>query len=384
MATYYSFFTTHSHFAPASIVQDENVHLLSIGSDIVRFTKVAPTLDILNLRKNPIFFLAQTMNAKQIIVLPRKIYDTMMESVDVSDREVVWLFHTIRCGSTVWSQIFDSLPGWTVLSETQTMFQSVITYQTNYNIQAVAETEDYEKMTLLMIKSYLMKMPKGKKIFWKTTILDDHMIPIIHKHFSSHKFIFAYRSAKACAASYQKAFGWLPILTKQLRRLMNDLDTTEPKSEDARIMRLWYTNGYDPAICDQAIKSGKLTNSSFEWFVLLWAAKVKMAQKCRESGIRMKPAKYEHLQKDPKRTIHEIFAYLKLSDEHLDVACKAMELDSQAGLFFSQQNKTTHDSWVRTDDAVERCSRLLRVFGLPDLESDFLMAEQKEDGTPSI
>ena len=372
IVTDHTYFTTHKCFEPASIIDEENVHLLALSNDEATFLRVRADLEIFNIRKNPIFFLAQTMNAKEMITLPRNVYNKMVEQIDISDREVVWLFQTVRCGSTVWAQIFGSLPSFMVISESQVMYHSIAFHSDMLNFQQFTRTKEYEDMVIAMIKSHVNYIPKNKKVFWKTCILDDHMIPIIHKHFPKHKMVFAYRNTLGCATSYERAFGWLPMVKQDCKRLVNAMFEDKPTGS-ARTMKIFYTNGFDPARCDKAIWRAKLSCSPFEWFVVLWAAKVSTVVQCINQGIDIKPAKYEYLQDDPKQTIREIFRYLGLSDDLLEIACKAMQPDSQAGLVFSQQNRTARGIWQRTEEAVQRCNSILKSFELPDLDSDFVV-----------
>ena len=78
MVTNRTYFTTHKSFEPASVIEEQNVHLLAIGKNEVVFLRVDTELDIFNIRKNPIFFLAQTMNAKEMITLPRNVYNKLV------------------------------------------------------------------------------------------------------------------------------------------------------------------------------------------------------------------------------------------------------------------------------------------------------------------
>ena len=374
MVTDQTYFTTHKSFEPASVIEEQNVHLLAVSTDEVVFLRVDTELDIFNIRKNPIFFLAQTMNAKEMITLPRNVYNKMVEQIDISDREVVWLFQTIRCGSTVWAQIFGSLPSFMVISEAQVMYHSIAFHSDIQNFQQFTRTKEYEDMVVSMIKCYINYIPKDKKVFWKTCILDDHMIPIIHKHFPKHKMVFAYRNSLGCAASYERAFGWMPMLKSDCQSVVDTMFEERPTGA-ARTMKLFYTNGFDPTMCNKAIRKAILECSPFEWFIVLWSSKVTTVLQCMDQGIDIKPAKYEYLQKNPKQTIRDIFRYLGLSSDLLETACKAIELDSQAGLFFSQQNRTSHAKWQRTKDAVQRCNIILKSFELPDLDSDFVVPD---------
>lgn len=378
LASRYTFFTSHSHFSPASTIKDKDVHLFYLSSTSAAFIRIGPDVDIFNIRKNPIFFLAQTNNARELITVPRAVFDRMADEVDISERDVVWLFQTIRCGSTIWSQIFNSLPEFSVISETQTLFYSIVEYTNVHNVQQFTKTPEYEKMALANIKWYIASTPQKTKVFWKTTLLDDYLPPIILKHFPHHKMMFAYRNTLPCAASYEKAFGWVPLVKMEIGYLVWDMLVPKPTSYHSRRGKIYYGSGYDPIKSDKAIQAAKPHNSSFEWFVLLWATKVSIMLQHIQSGIKIKPAKYEDLQGDPKGTIRGVFDYLGLSSDLMDLAYAAMELDSQAGLFFSQQNRSALESWCRTEAAVERCNQMLKIFDLPDLDSNFVVPDRTE------
>ena len=83
IVTDHTYFTTHKCFEPASIIDEENVHLLALSNDEATFLRVRADLEIFNIRKNPIFFLAQTMNAKEMITLPRNVYNEMVDQKSV-------------------------------------------------------------------------------------------------------------------------------------------------------------------------------------------------------------------------------------------------------------------------------------------------------------
>ena len=58
--------TVHGNFAPASVVLLPNVHLHSIGKDQVSFIEFDSTMDLLNVRKNPILHIAHLKAAKKL------------------------------------------------------------------------------------------------------------------------------------------------------------------------------------------------------------------------------------------------------------------------------------------------------------------------------
>ena len=91
------------------------------------------------------------------------------------------------------------------------------------------------------------------------------------------------------------------------------------------------------------------------------------------AGIPIKCVKYENLISDPYRTVSRMFPHVGVSLDLVDTALQAMECDSHAGLSYSKENRKNHPDWVETEAAIRRCNKVLQVFNLPDLQSDFVM-----------
>ena len=371
-----TFLTTHEAFADKSIVLRSNVQLISYEEEEVKFLELDPTADVLNVRKNPILLVAQLMFTDRVIILPRSIYDEMMEKfVDNRDKKVVWMFHTARCGSTLWAQIFYQLPNWTVFSESQTMFYSVLYARNEVNYQAFSKTKMYESIVLAYIRSYLRLVPDGHSVFWRAHAgLTEHMIPIIHKHFPKHQILFSYRNPIPTAKSFHRLLNALPIWQHRLRQVHADMENEHPTGF-SKVMRLFWTTGYNVNVCRQAIKSSGIGPVVFEWSLLQRAARITAIKEHQASGIPIKCVKYEDLVADARSVISSVFDYIGISVDLVEIGQKAMELDSQAGLAFSRENRVRHEDWVRTEEAIRRCNKLHRFFKLPELDEEFTMPD---------
>lgn len=368
-----TFLTTHESFAPANIVLRPNVQLLSYEEDVVKFIELDESVDPLNVRKNPILLVTQTVHTKRILLLQRKVYDEMMKSFDVDDHDVIWMFHTARCGSTLWSQIFYRLQNWTVFSESQTMFYSVVYARKVNDYMAFSKTKEYEELVVAYIKSYLRLVPKGNSVFWRAHAgLTEHMIPIIHKRFPKHKILFSYRDPLPTAKSAHKMLATIPIWQQRLKQVQADIENQHPTGF-SREMRLFWTTGYDMRVCREAINKSGIRPIVFEWFFLTWAARITVIKTHQAAGIPIGCVKYENLVEDPNRTIRCVFEYAGIPQDLVNVGLKAMEMDSQAGLPFSRKERKNHQGWTSTEDAVSRCNKLLRFFNLPVLTAEFVM-----------
>ena len=207
--------------------------------------------------------------------MPTAAYDELLEK-DKSECEhnVVWMFHTARCGSTLLCQMFYTLLDWTVFATSQTMVYSVLHAQSTTDMTTFSQSKFFEDLVVTHIKSHLRLVPEGNSIFWKTfPFLDEYMIPIIHKKFPKHKITFSYGNPFAAAKSFHNFFSPQYISLNRLERVCADMDSLD-STYLSRLLRLFWTSGYDYKTCRRAAKESGIQPVVFEFFVLRWAAKV--------------------------------------------------------------------------------------------------------------
>lgn len=340
--------------------------MISIEDDVAKFVEVDSESDLLNPRKYPLFSVGLSENIQKFIIIPRQDFDRIVAGVDESDREVVWMFHTMRCGSTLWSQIFYSLPEWDVISESITLCYSVFHGRQECDLEQFSKTVCYENMVEAWIKMYIRRFPKGHKIFWKAFPMDHHIIPILNKHFPRHKILFSYRDALASGKSYYRAFESIPLSVIGVK-VLNRISDSQPKGI-FRHMWLWYTNGYKGKLCFQTICSVMPGTGFMEWYILLWAATITMMKEFSDCGISIKYLKYEDLVANPAIEIRKLFKQLGIHEDFLEQAQLAMAHDSQDGMFLSLENRKKNKQWTRTDESMRKCNTILKAFNLPSLD----------------
>ena len=201
--------------------------------------------------------------------------------------------------------------------------------------------------------------------------MDEHMIPIIKKHFPSHKFLFAYRDCLPCSMSFYKAFGSLPQVMNNIYHANKELLSGDLRKLQqnplARHGWLTYTNGYDMQFCLQVFRECKPHPNSFEYFVLSWATELRIISRHQSNGMHFHLLKYEDLQADPHSMVQGVFDYLDISADLLEIAYKSMEQDSQLDTYFSREKKIDNKSWVRTAESDQRCNAMLKAFDFPKL-----------------
>ena len=372
-----TFYTLHEGFTSTEVIFTRNMHLLYMNSKEAAFTEVDKTIDIMNVRKYPLFFIAQNRHTTRIIVLPLTIFEEAINYMDDecdNQRQVVWFFHSTRCGSTAWAQVFNALPGWTVYSEPQIMhYTSVYGDHGCKSIQEFSQTPAFDRYVTLMIKYNLINMPKGNNVFWKGTVLDEYMIPIIAKRFPKHKILFGYRDILPNALSFTKLVARFPAALVALRCTLGMAEQCENKKVSiSRIINTNFTSGLSRENCHKVYTQVKLQNA-FERVIFMLAARLSVVRNfATESTVRF--VKYESLLSNQRAAISDLFHYLDVSVDLVDIAADALQCDSQAGLSIPRTDEVLpRRTWSRTDDSVQRCNIILRLFNLPEIDSPLVM-----------
>ena len=366
-----TFILLHSHFGPTNIVLKKNVHLLRIEKDRVMFMETDPAVDLLDVRKYPLLQFSQAHYTKNVIIISRREFNGMLDDINIDNRKVVWMFHTTRCGSTLWSQIFNSLANWSIISESQALHNSLIFGQPEYDIEAFSKTKTFEDLVVANIKWHTLMVPEDNSIFWKMAILDYYMIPVIAKMFPNHKMLLAYRNVLPSAKSWHSITSGMNASYIALKHIAEPaIIAKHPRHVHEKLMFLWYTSGYNIDVCHAALMAARPEPIGFEWFILLWASIMTVYKDfIRHGSAKFLKVKYEDLQADTRKVIERVFEYLNIHVENIKPALEATKTDSQDGLFLDWKHRMSNPSWVRTEESVKRCNTMLQYFDFGDLDS---------------
>ena len=241
------------------------------------------------------------------------------------------------------------------------------------DINAFSQTQQYEDIIVAFIKMFIHFTPKGNSILWRAHgIVTDQMVPIIQRRFPKHKILFSYRDALSCAKSYHKITKAIPMMKRRIEIMYSDLENPNPTGE-SRTSRLYWASSSQAIHLQHTYRVAKLQPNIFEWYVLLWATKVKLFQQYQRDGIPIKCVYYDHLVQSPKAYITRVFEYLGISLTHNEAAAQSMNYDSQAGLTFSRDKQAAVSTWCRDGAQVNRCNTVLSMLELPDLDSKYMM-----------
>mgnify|MGYP001800723285 CR=1 FL=1 len=351
------------------------MHLVGIVENMARFVEIDEHADILNLRKHPFLSVSQIVHTKKIVLVPLQDVMDILTAFPTEEVDVVWCFRIARSGSTLWCQMFYALPNWIVYSEPTALLCSVVRAHNILNVAEFTKTEEFETMVITTIKMHILMAPKHHSIFWKSSGgLDEYMIPVIKKHFPSHRLLFSYRDCLPSAMSYYNSFGHEPWLLHMMHHT-NSETSGRPDwtflSDTARFGWLILTNGFNLKFLKTLVGKCRPKPNGFEWSILLWASRVAMIREYLASGINIKTLRYDDLRRDPVDTVCDLFSHLGISLDLISLALEAMKIDSQASASCSHKKRVSNKCWVRTSESDQRCNSMLETFNFPDLDSEF-------------
>lgn len=368
-ATRSAYYTIHHSFAPAEVVLRKGVHLISIQSNRAIFMQVDEDVDLFNPKLYPITSLAQTQLAKFMIILPIGYFNDLVDQIDISDRKVVWMFHTTRCGSTTWVQIFNSLPNWTVFSELQTLPYTHLFGDKNYlTIHKFSKSPEFRHFVISYVKMHVHHVPAGGSLFWKSTPMDNYMIDMISEVFPDHQMLLAYRDILPSIGSFHTTFASMATVAATYKAL--SADPYNETSEFIRMMRMHGTNSYDHNFSVNLIHQVK-PQMVVEWLTFKWAATLHAILENVQNGAQIRSIKYENFQLQQQKCIEKVFQFCNVNEEYVTTACECLHKDSQEGTWLSQKSRQarTANKWSRTEDVVRRCNMILNAFNLKDIDS---------------
>jgi len=352
--------TKHSHFESEDVLMKPNIIYYQVMNDGVYFIQLDKDYNPYDTTKNSFMQHSLTSKARRVYRMPTANF--IRFGCDLQDKPITWLFHSTRCGSTLWAQIFNNVPNWVTLSEPPLLNYMFILNARRIYIPEFVETDFYYKLVEAVVKTSVKHFNGKDGIFWKTTLMDDPIVPVLRKVFPKHKLILATRNVSPSAQSFARAFG--PGFYRSTVILSwNPVFNWGSASE----MLLYFTNGMlTPRI--QSILCDVKPQNLLEWTVVFWSIKLRMLQ--REAA--MFHVRYEDLVSDSQGTLTRIFNHLSIPVKHIEVAAEALQRDSQQASLFGKEIRSKHTPWKRTEKSVARCNRILESFGLPGFDEEYV------------
>ena len=107
-------YTHLEYLHPNEVLKRDNITLQGVDGNYAWFCVTDKKVNVYDLKKFPFVWVAQYLMAKELILVPIWAFLRLAEE-EVPDpgtdgRDVIMIFNTARCGSTLLCQMFDTLP----------------------------------------------------------------------------------------------------------------------------------------------------------------------------------------------------------------------------------------------------------------------------------
>lgn len=357
--------TTHSHFESEDVLMKPNIIYYQVMHDGAYFIQLDEDFNPYDTSKNAFMQHALTTKARRAYRMPTQNFIEFGRALE--DKPITWCFHSTRCGSTLWAQIFNNLPNWVSLAEPPLLNRFFIHHPDQIYIPDFVETDFYYHLVEAVVKVNVKHLSTSLDgIFWKTTLLDDTIVPVIRKIFPSHKLLLATRNVSPSARSFALA-GTLVFYVGSVILSWNPLSSWE----SAREVRTFFTNGMSTPRVQEILREVRPQNF-LEWVVILWSIRLRMYQ--REPS--MFHVRYEDLVSDQRGTLTRVFGHVGVPAEQIEIAAEALQRDSQGASEFGKEMRNKNTPWKRTKESLARCNRILELFGFLDFDGEYVYKQQ--------
>ena len=286
--------------------------------------------------------------SKQYVILPLSSFYRLTEEMDDFKGDVGVIGMSMRCGSTLMSQIASRIPHTRSLSEPQ-----VLTTIYKLHFDGYIDMETQRRMVKSSLK-FLCHAREGSNVDRVVIKLPPYASPqiqMMQDSFRQFNFFFITRHVTPSVESFTKLFAvfetglfatfgifWRVIArpvcfpyVEKYDQERNKLDTWFRKIPQQEVSALW------------------------------WAGGICCYLECRKGMKQL--ILYEDLIADSKKIVAEFFDHMNIDVEHLEVALSALNQDSQNAIFNQSKKKASGEIREIIDGVLKRA-------GLPFSEED--------------
>ena len=370
---HYSYISTHIAFITVEelLRLPISLHCISLEQRKAYFVEMSDGSNPYNTRRFSIQFVSQRELGKYLYALPLDQFYQYVEGLDLSQRRVVWLFHSARCGSTVWAQVFNELPNWGVVSECNFLLHSLMYENNSEPINNFLHSETFARATLAGFKFNVSRFPESYSIFVKgATFQDLSLLHPVAKYFKNLKLLFSYRNCLPSTESWSQAFAKYKLMfLESSRRIVNGKYTND-------YISLFIVGAHTQWWLHPA-RSRVIPNpvpvSQFEWYVVYWCSMVCGVRRAQEQGYGVHCIKYEDMQADCEGLIRRVFNHLGIDESLVAMALQSTRQDSHADTYFSHRKRKDRVNSETLTESLSRANKILEYYDCLSLNSDLVM-----------
>ena len=336
-----------------------SVSLYAITDKEVVFVETPDMVNIYSSDVHPFFYVAQFCYAKTVIKMSIKDFVKLADKIGDPKVLVIWMSTTGRCGGTMLSQVFESVPGTLVIHEPYSP-------KTLYNLLEYGKlhVSKYEGLLVALTRVLCKPQPGVERFFIKPISKAVIMMVDISRLFSHMKQIFVYRN------SMDTVLSWLAILEVEyysfvMANCVDAICFSRMCPYFRNLLHRMYIPKpiYSPNLPYDANMACALTYK--------WVNSIVIARNAMSRDHCIYPIKYEDVIAKPEDAVRRLFAWLKIDGDYVGQAILTLSRDSQRVSSVSRDKlKAAPKRNISMADRV-KCNAILNIFSLPCLGEDF-------------
>ncbi len=323
-----NFLLTHEEFIDPEYVFNDNVTLLQVTKDTVIFIEGKKNMPPAFSMRFSFATVGQMVTGEYIIVMPMKTFLSLSEKLGSVDSKLTFLHNTARCGGTLVSNILEHT-GCVVAWNEPRVLNNVVR-QLNHTWNRKTSKQVLQATLRMLAKPYSEIDSSVAKYVIKVCVTTAPYWRMLHEAAPGATHIFLYRDLNAAAQSVARVS---PAVPACMSVYVSNL-TGNPHA----FAFCYHLNGMEgrgyadmPARYDYLLEFGyRSVRNAFAAF-----------REMQKNDIKIPAIKYEDLVTHPESIVTALLKEIGISTSVLPRALKAMEIDSQSQVPFSQEKMAT-------------------------------------------
>ena len=270
------------------------VSLYAITRNEAIFVETPEGVNINSSDVHPFFMAAQFLNATKVIKMTIRDFVSLAANIGDPTMPVLWISNTGRCGGTVVSQMFESVPGALVIHEPDPPFNLY-----NLNGSNTMQTSEYEMLFRSMLRIMCKPRPGRTRICIKPRPQCVAMMTYISKLGLDIRQVFIYRN------SLETLRSWLALMTFDpfavVVRVCTDVEWFSYILPYFRNILRYY---FIPRMKRTSDLSVNATTTCM--FAYMWANQILIARDEMSCDRSILPVKYEDILSQPTKVVEQL------------------------------------------------------------------------------
>jgi hypothetical protein len=268
-----------------------------------------------DLSQAPFYFTTQYEEATRILTISFDAMKRLAKSVSIDDNRLIHIYSVGRCGSTLASQVFASIPGVVNISEPHVLSQLVIARNT--------KAMDEDELFALLEATICLLCKTGADTAWvvKGQSFVIELGDWWHRIYPRTRNLFLYRHAET----------WLQ---SGLRAFSGGAELPEEEHRARESQRRALLGSLVPLIA-QVDASQPLSDA--DMLSLMWLRAMERYVQYCDMGIEMLAIRYASWLSAPRRTVEAMLEYCQCRPTDMTAVHEALKRDSQAGTGLSRE-----------------------------------------------